>query len=544
MSKKKPGRKKPEPAKKKVQHLVLQPVRTIKPARARAEDLHAIDRREQDPPEELEQPVEELLQNQPPEELLQEQGADRGEDLDQEKPAEDLEPAINPLLLASVNGTVVDTSGNPWGYAVVQFSLLVQGGGKPVEISTGLVIPTPAPIVCDGSGNFTTALQKTDSIVPPGTMWQLTIFPFNNQHDGQTLTPFTMTGALNLSSMIASQLAPHVDQPLIVPMSNSGTNGQSTLNGSMFFDVETGTLFLRVPSAAGYVTLGFAGGNVTFGNVAATNLNVGHIYVGGQVPPFTLRDDGASSFIDAGATGRLLINYGVPGAVALFGNDGSGAPTSSIDATGAAKFATSIGVGLNVGGTFQFTVDTNASGGVRMLSINPASATQFGSYTLRAYSSDFSATVDYLTCFFNTGTGRPDTIVSGDFSATGTKAFRIPHPLITGKDLVHACIEGPEAAVFYRGEGVTVNGRAVIELPDYFEALTMKGNRTVHLTIQVSDEDPVFGGAIAAGRVVDGSFKVYSTDPSTRFYWEVKAVRDDLPRLQVVADKQKSAGGA
>ena len=445
-------------------------------------------------------------------------------------------PLIQPLLLVAVTGTVADTSANPWGYAVVQFSVFVQGGGKPVDLTTGLVIPTPAPITCDAAGNFSTSLQRTDTILPPGSMWKITVYPFNNQFDGQTLTPFAMTAALDLSAMIAAQLVPHLDRPLILPMSNSGNSGQSPLNGSMYFDVETGTLFLRVPSAAGYVTLGFAGGNVTFGNVVATNLNVGHIYIGGQVPPFTIRDDGASSFIDAGATGRLLFNYGVPGAVALFGNDGSGAPTSSIDSTGAAKFATSIGVGLNVGGTFQFTVDTNASGGVRMLSINPASATQFGSYTLRAYSSDFSATVDYLTCFFNTGTGRPDTIVSGDFSVTGTKAFRIPHPLIAGKDLVHACIEGPEAAVFYRGEGVTVNGRAVIELPEYFEALTMKEGRTIHLTALIEDDEDEPIGTVAAGRVIDGKFKVFSSEQFASFYWEVKAIRADLPALVVVSD--------
>ncbi len=221
--------------------------RSEKPARA-AEDLEV-----QPPAEDLEvQPPAEELELQPPAGELEEQPP--AEELEMQPPAEpeELEAAISPLLLVAVNGTVADTSGNPWGYAVLQFSVFVQGGGKPIDLSTGLVIPTPPPIVCDGSGNFSTSLQRTDSIVPPGSMWTLTIFPFNNQYYGQTLTPFSMTAALNLSAMIAAQLAPHFDPPLIIPMSNSGTVGQSTLNGSLYFDVETGSFMIRNPSTQSY----------------------------------------------------------------------------------------------------------------------------------------------------------------------------------------------------------------------------------------------------------------------------------------------------
>lgn len=124
-------------------------------------------------------------------------------------------------------------------------------------------------------------------------------------------------------------------------------------------------------------------------------------------------------------------------------------------------------------------------------------------------------------------------IVNGDFTASGVKLFRIPHPLDQTKDLVHACIEGPEAAVFYRGEGVTKAGIATVMLPDYFEALTRKDGRTVQITALVDDDNPVFGGQIAAGRVSGGKFNVYSEDTSQAFHWEVKAVRLDVPQLTV-----------
>ena len=120
----------------------------------------------------------------------------------------------------------------------------------------------------------------------------------------------------------------------------------------------------------------------------------------------------------------------------------------------------------------------------------------------------------------------------------GTKSFRIPHPLDETKDLTHSCLEGPEIAVFYRGEGVTTGGWAEITLPDYFEALTMPEGRTVLLTaLFEQDDEPI--SALAASRVKDGRFKVWSGLPIQKFYWEVKAIRADKPALEVVSAKQE-----
>ena len=126
--------------------------------------------------------------------------------------------------------------------------------------------------------------------------------------------------------------------------------------------------------------------------------------------------------------------------------------------------------------------------------------------------------------------------VIGTFTAS-SKNFRIPHPLDDTKFLNHSCIEGPEVAVFYRGEGETVNGVATITLPDYFEALTRKEGRTIQLTERFDDDNPVFGNFLAAGRVKDGKFNVRSNNGSAKFYWEVKAVRRDIDPLQIITNK-------
>jgi hypothetical protein len=126
---------------------------------------------------------------------------------------------------------------------------------------------------------------------------------------------------------------------------------------------------------------------------------------------------------------------------------------------------------------------------------------------------------------------------NGNITSGGAKSFRIVHPLDDTKNLTHTAIEGPENAVFYRGEGQTDDtGAATITLPDYFEALTLPTDRTVQLT-ELFEDDSVELGKLAASRVKDGAFKVRSEYASQKFYWEVKAVRADIDPLEVVTDR-------
>jgi hypothetical protein len=128
------------------------------------------------------------------------------------------------------------------------------------------------------------------------------------------------------------------------------------------------------------------------------------------------------------------------------------------------------------------------------------------------------------------------TTVTGAFTVTGgAKTFRCTHPLDETKYLYHACLEGPENGVFYRGEAVIVDGYAVVTLPDYFEALTFPEDRSVQLT-QVWEDTPVFA-RFAASRVVDGQFTIHATENVT-IAWEVKAIRRlEVERLQVETKK-------
>jgi hypothetical protein len=138
--------------------------------------------------------------------------------------------------------------------------------------------------------------------------------------------------------------------------------------------------------------------------------------------------------------------------------------------------------------------------------------------------------------------------VRKNFSVVGTvnanvKNFVIDHPLDPqGRQLVHACIEGPEAAVYYRGEARLHHGTAAVRLPDFFEALTRAEGRTIQLTAKFSGDEPI--SALAASAVEGGAFRVRAVDglnPRQAFFWTVTAVRADLPPLRV--ERRKHPGG-
>jgi hypothetical protein len=127
---------------------------------------------------------------------------------------------------------------------------------------------------------------------------------------------------------------------------------------------------------------------------------------------------------------------------------------------------------------------------------------------------------------------RGNVVAEGDVVARGAKKFAIEHPTRPGRTLAHAAVEGPEAAVYYRGEARLVDGRAVVELPEYFEALTRAEGRTVMLT-NVDGFDRLAIERQAGKQIADGRFVVVceNAESAQAFNWEVKAVRADVARV-------------
>jgi hypothetical protein len=110
--------------------------------------------------------------------------------------------------------------------------------------------------------------------------------------------------------------------------------------------------------------------------------------------------------------------------------------------------------------------------------------------------------------------------VTGSHTVEGAKQFGMVHPADPTKYLRHASTESPVNGVEY-WEGSCVVGpdsSTVVELPEYFEALTKPGQRAVFLT-------PVNSrSTFCTSEIVDGKFTVQA-DPGTLLNWLVKAVR-------------------
>lgn len=102
------------------------------------------------------------------------------------------------------------------------------------------------------------------------------------------------------------------------------------------------------------------------------------------------------------------------------------------------------------------------------------------------------------------------------------KTFVVDHPSDTNRYLVHGCLEGPEAGVYYRGKGhISVSETSVtVELPHYVKSLA------ADFTVQVT---PIYKGGLRqlnVSEVSDGQFQVFG-EPGP-FFWTVHGTRNTI----------------
>jgi hypothetical protein len=118
-----------------------------------------------------------------------------------------------------------------------------------------------------------------------------------------------------------------------------------------------------------------------------------------------------------------------------------------------------------------------------------------------------------------------------EISYITAKTFVIDHPTKEDKRLVHACVEGPEAGIYYRGKNVIENDSVQITLPDYISA-----NFGYDFTVNIT---PIYKAGINNTRVLccseveNGVFTVYG-EPGP-FHWLVFGKRGEI---QVEIDKE------
>jgi trimeric autotransporter adhesin len=132
--------------------------------------------------------------------------------------------------------------------------------------------------------------------------------------------------------------------------------------------------------------------------------------------------------------------------------------------------------------------------------------------------------------------------ITGTLSATGTKNFRIDHPLDpANKYLTHAAIESSEVLNLYSGNTILDDsGAAVVQLPDWFEAIN-KDFRYQLTPIGAPGRD-----LYVAEEISGGHFKIAGGKAGGKVSWQVTGLRNDAWEkaypMVVEADKGADRG--
>jgi hypothetical protein len=122
--------------------------------------------------------------------------------------------------------------------------------------------------------------------------------------------------------------------------------------------------------------------------------------------------------------------------------------------------------------------------------------------------------------------------IQGPVGPTGAKTFVIDHPTKQDHYLIHACVEGPEAGVYYRGQATIRERSVTVSLPDYVDRLAT--NFTVHLTPIAKDDEQWIH--VKTTTVFQNRFTIYASAPC-EVHWMVFGTRRDVP-LEVEVKKE------
>jgi len=105
-----------------------------------------------------------------------------------------------------------------------------------------------------------------------------------------------------------------------------------------------------------------------------------------------------------------------------------------------------------------------------------------------------------------------------------SKNFIIDHPLKDGKKLVHACLEGPENGVYFRGR---LRNEKVIFLPEYWQNLVDEKSITVQLQPIGAHQN------LIVKRIKDNEIVLQSAgEMPIDCYYHVYAERIDIEKLK------------
>ena len=197
----------------------------------------------------------------------------------------------------------------------------------------------------------------------------------------------------------------------------------------------------------------------------------------------------------------------------------------------------SIAIGINSGfdsqGSSSIAIGNNA-GNITQGEMSIAIGNNAGVNNQADNSIILNASADTLDCdtsgFFvnpiNSGTNNIGNSmfyddITHEIKYDSSKTFVIDHPIDENKYLVHCCLEGPEAGIYYRGSSYisALEKSTIINLPSYVDKLGT--DFTAHITC-IGEIPRLY----SVSKIVSGSFTVYG-EPG-EFNWIVYGKRFDI----------------
>jgi hypothetical protein len=215
------------------------------------------------------------------------------------------------------------------------------------------------------------------------------------------------------------------------------------------------------------------------------------------------------------------------------GNSGQGANSIAIGsfAGNSAQGANSIAIGSYAGYYDGFNQNSQPANSIIIDALGDSVSyigdtvpTTSQAFYIRPIRNDDDVTNNVLTYNINTS----------EVVYNSGKTFIIDHPVDNDKYLVHACLEGPEVGVYYRGHSHFNSNetQTTITLPEYVKVFAY--DFTINIT-SINDDGPsIFN--LSSSRVNNGQFTVYRLPllgkdtliQISHFDWTVFAKRNDI----------------
>lgn len=435
------------------------------------------------------------------------------------------------------------SDGTQQGSTQTSDGVQVQAGSFTVQLDFGNQFTGEArwletAVKCDGDGGYVTLAPRQPLNAVPYALSLMPGASVVQNADNKTAIYGKGTGA--------GSVGLYGESPLFTGVYGKGYNGVtgvSSVPGAVAtYGEHQGSNGYGVygRAADGYGTTGESTNSVgvngrsvaSYGVLGESTESLG-IY-GKSVESYGVYGESATS---VGVYGKGTADYGVYGA----SQNSSGVLGDSVNAEGvrgASHNAGHAGVaGFNDGGSYG--VYGESAGG------SSAGIAGRGLVGVFGYSTD---TTEYGAGVIGTADGKA---LAGEFygnvrvygSLTKTAgSFLIDHPLDPAhKYLAHSFVESPDMMNIYNGNTTTgADGEAIIQLPDWFEAL----NQDFRYQLTPIGQ---FSQAIVLKKIVNNQFTIKTDKPNVEVSWQVTGIRHDpfaeAHRIQVEQTKTGAEAG-